>query len=124
MKKLMGVLMIAAMVFMVACTGKVEKEVKITKNDSVVEKDITVKFGCMHGAGDTCAMKCCDNKRCDSLCAELSKIICQIVDLKVKRALCCMHECMKEGKCDTTKCDPKKCDPKKCDPKCRMHGKN
>jgi hypothetical protein len=116
MKKILSVIMLAAFGLMVACTGQIEKEVKITKNDSVIEKDIVVKMGCKHGMADSCNMeKCCSSKVCDSLCQELSKIICQIVDIRVKQAMC-MQMCQKDKdmKCDPAKCDPKKCDPSKC----------
>ena len=111
MKKILSVLILAAFGLMVACTGQIEKEVKITKNDSVFEKDIVIKMGCKHGATDSCNMEmCCSNKMCDSLCRELSDLICKIVDLRVKQALC-MHMCEMDK---DMKCDPKKCDPAKC----------
>jgi hypothetical protein len=104
MKKIISILMIAAIGLMVGCTGQIEKEVKVIKNDSVIEKDVTIKMGsCMHDK-DSCNMKCCNNKVCDSLCQELSKVICKIVELKVKQSMCMMQACKEKEGCKE-KCD-------------------
>jgi hypothetical protein len=121
MKTIFSIILTAALGLMMACQSPVNKEVKVTNKDSVVTKDVTVNFGCKGMGNDTtCNMdKCCSSKVCDSLCNELSKIICKIVDIRVKQTLCMQHCKMDMDK----KCDPGKCDPAKCDPKCKAHGK-
>jgi hypothetical protein len=116
MKKIISYVMLMAFGLMVACTGQEGKDVKTGNKDSAAGKNETEKMSCRHMGSDSCKMENCCTKVYDSLCNELSKLISQIVDLKVKQALCCMHKCEQEKE---MKCDPAKCDPAKCDPNCK-----
>jgi hypothetical protein len=95
MKKIVALLILAAFAVIVACHGEFKKEEKIIVKDSVITKDVMIKHSCCQNGADSCKMKCCSEKACDSLCNELSKIICKIVELKVKESMC---QGMKEEK--------------------------